>query len=214
MSLFTVAITGIASPIEVYDGLPAVDDYLNAAIGDGATAWRALIAANDADGRKRILVSATRFIDSLGWQGNPTTPPVSSTTLQWPRTGVVIDGGTAVDPNTVPAAIQQGVEELCALIAADPSVLTQADSGSNIQSMGAGPAAMSFFRPTSLSDGNATELPTVLNRLVGRYLATAALSSALAGVASGVNSCSNFDCSTCGCSPCCCSGSRDITSPL
>lgn len=217
MTLYTVSITGIVNPIEVYDGLPAVDDYLQAAIGDGADDWRALIVASNADQRSRILVAASRFIDSLAWQGVPTVPSVGGTTLQWPRSNIVLGDGTVVDPNSVPAPIAQGVMELCALIADDSSVLSQADSGSNIQSLQGGPARIQFFRPQSPQDGNATVLPVVLNRLVGRYLAgaSAAIASALAGSARS-NPVSDFRNCTCRETPCRCGahGPRDIDWPL
>lgn len=217
MTLFTVSITGITNPIEVYDGLQAVDDYLQAAIGDGADDWRALILAVNADQRSRILVAATRYIDSLAWQGVPTTPAVDGTTLQWPRSKIVLGDGTVVDPNSVPSAIAQGVAELCALIADDSSVISQADAGSNIQSLQGGPARIQFFRPQSPQDGNATMLPTVLNRLVGRYLAgaSAAIASALAGSARS-NPVSDFSNCTCRENPCRCGahGRRDVDWPL
>lgn len=205
MTLFTVAIAGTTDPIEVYNGLPAVEDYLNAAIGDGATAWRALTTGSD--DHKRILVAATRYFDSLFWQGDADAQ--GGTTLQWPRSGITLDG-VPVDPATVPAAISKGINELCALIADDPDVLTQADSGSNIRSMQAGSANLVFFRPTSPGDGNATVLPTVLNRLVGRYLASAsaAIAAATAGVSTGVSRRSDFGC-WCNASPCSCDGGRN-----
>lgn len=197
---FTVTIVGVTNPIEVYNGLQAVEDYLGSTASARVTAWNALPV--DGDERKRILVDATRYIDSLFWQGMADAQ--GGTTLQWPRSGITLDG-VAVDPATVPAAIGKGVNELCALIADDPDVLTETDSGSNIRSMQAGSANLVFFRPTSTGDGNATFLPTLINRLVGRYLASAspALAAATAGASTGVSTRSDFGC-TCDCSPCSC----------
>lgn len=202
--IFTVTIAGVTDPIEVYNGLPAVEDYLGATSSARVAAWNKLTPSGDE--RKRILVDATRYFDSLFWQGD--ADAAGGTTLQWPRSNLTLDG-VPVDPATVPAAIGKGINELCAMIAEDPDVLTETDSGSNIRSMQAGSANLVFFRPTSPGDGNATVLPTLLNRLVGRYLAnaSAAIAAATAGVSTGVSRRSDFAC-TCGGSPCSCDGGR------
>lgn len=206
MSLFTVQPTGAAAPIEVYGGSDACDSYLAAAIGDGSDAY----AAADPNTRLKLLVSATRFIERQDWRGTSTTPAVGGTTLDWPRTG--IDG---VDPSTVPLSLVEAVFELVALLADDPDVLAATDSGSNVSSLGAGSAQISFFRPTSITDGNATYLPPVLNQLVGQWLATSDPSATLAGIATGTNRHSDFrTCSVCNCDPCRCSGVPTRTWPL
>lgn len=195
MTLATVTITG-GAPIEVYATLAAIDAELNARVGDGPKAWRKLMAsdtlAGNNDGRSRVAVEATRFFDELSWQGTPNQ--ASGTTLQWPRSTVVI-GGVPVDPTTVPLAITRGFFECCGLVAADPSFITAMDSGSNVKSLGAGTGRLEFFRPTSAADGNATILPVSLNRLVGRYLGSADPTTAAAssGRSSGTNPCSDFD---------------------
>lgn len=207
---FTVSITGVAA-VEVYGGLAALQDYLGAAVGDGAAAFRAL--ASTPDDQKRLLVDATRYIDRQGWAGTPTfllpVAPSNPTTLQWPRSGVTNPDASVLDSTTVPAAILKACFEMVAILAADGSAKDAADTSSNIQSMGAGTAKLAFFRPTSLADGNATVMPSVLMQLVGQWLGSAALAPAVMGMSSGTTGCSQFGsggdcCSICDCSPCCC----------
>jgi hypothetical protein len=204
---FTVTPTGVSTPIEVYGTTQACSDYLLSSIGDGATAF----AAADTNTREVLLVAATRYIERLAWRGAPTTPPVNNTTLSWPRTGI-----TGVDPQTVPQALLNAVFELVGLIADDPGVQTAIDSGSNLQSLGAGSARLQFFRPTSADDRNATVLPQVVDQLVGQWLASAdpSIAAAIAGVASGLDGHSDFGRCTCGCSPCCCGRKRNVSWPL
>ncbi len=210
MSIFVVSITGITNPIEVYGGLPALKDYLNATVGDGATAFRALTTDDD---RSRLLVAATRFIDAQYWQGVATglaggTP----TTLQFPRSGLTNVDGSVLDPTNVPQVLINACFEMVAILADDASVAANQDSGSNVKALGAGTGRVEFFSPTSATDGSgsATVLPTPVDRLVGRWLAAAssAIAAAFAGFATGVNPCSNFRVCTCGCTPCCCAEQR------
>jgi len=188
---FTVSITGVSSPIEVYGGLPACDDYVLTMIGDGADAYRALTA--NGDDRKRLLVGATRFIDRPSWQGVATL--AGGTTLQWPRSGVVNPDGSPVDSASVPAAILQAVFELVALAATDPDVLSAFDSGNNVKKLDADGTSIEFFRPTSALDGTATVLPQVVNQLIGKWLATALATAdtGARGESFGTDGCSQFD---------------------
>ncbi len=204
MTLYMVTPTG-AGPIEVYDGSAACDAYLATAIGDGADAY----AAADPNTRLRLLVAATRFIDRQAWRG--TANAAGGTTLQWPRSG--IDG---IDPATVPAVIVQAVFELVAILADDPDVQSAPDAGSNVESLGAGSARLSFFRPSSVGDGNATVLPPVINQLIGWLLATADPSlMSVAGIATGTSACSDFGyCYACSGDPCFCRGPVGRSGPL
>jgi len=192
MSLFTVQV-GSDPAIEVYGGLPAADQYINAMIGDGAVAYRALVTATNTADRQRLLVAATRWVDSLAWQGAP--DGYQSTTLQFPRSGLTSADGTAATDAQQLAIVNRAVFELVALLADDPDVLTEPDAGSNVQDLGAGSARVAFFRPTSAQDGNATVLPVVIDRLLGRWAASAdpAVAAAAAGTVTGTNCHSDFD---------------------
>lgn len=182
-------------------------NYINARYGAGYTAWMAL---SDADA-SRTLVSATAYIDSFQWQGTATGLVGSlPTSLQWPRSGVFVDG-VELDSTTVPVQIVEACFELAVMILADSTLVNTLDAGSNVQSLGAGPAKISFFRPTSRADGTATTLPPLINRLIGRFLASSVPTPL--GFSSGVNSRSNFvlgrsSWCTCSATPCCCPEQR------
>ncbi len=163
---FTETLAGGAA-IEVYGGLTAADAYIHAMIGDGAVAYRALVTAADSDGRKRLLISATRYLDSLAWQS---TPLLSGTTLQIPRDELTDAAGNDVGDAAQLALWERATFELVAIMAADTDTASAVDQGSNVQSMGAGSAQIAFWRPTSAADGTAPVLPIVLHRLIGRYL--------------------------------------------
>lgn len=193
MSIFTVTIAGVTNPIEVYGGATAASDYVGAMFGDAPTSWLAL----SPDDQARTLVTATRYLDQQAWQGTATfLVGVTATTLQWPRSGVVNSDGTAVDATTVPVAIVQAAFELAVLVADDPDVITEIDGGSNLQQIDAGGGVgVTYFNPTSAAFGSASRLPGILDRLVGRYLASPSgdAGSALGGY-SGNGGCeSHFD---------------------
>lgn len=169
--------------------MPVLDDannYINAQYGPTYSAWMLL----SDDDKGRTLTTATRFLDSFQWQGTPTgIVGALPTSLQWPRTGVFVDG-VELDPTTVPTQVVQACFELAVMIADDPSLPQNSDAGSNVQSMGAGGANLSFFRPTSAAEGTAPRLPPLIDRLIGRFLASNV--ATVTGFISGTNADSNF----------------------
>jgi hypothetical protein len=82
--------------------------------------------------------------------------------------------------------------EMALIIAGDETVPSNLDQGSNISNIGAGGGvSISFFSPTSAPQGTATTMPVVVQRLVGRYLASA--SGGGDGSTAGVGvACSSF----------------------
>lgn len=165
MTFHVTVAGGVAT--EVYGGLPACDAYLLNKIGAGAKKYRSLTA--NGDDRKRLLIEATNFLERLSWPGAATTPAVGATVLAWPRTGVTVNG-VAVDPNTVPAAIEKAAFELVAIFAIDNDAPAAADQGSNIKTLDADGTKIEFFRSTSARDGTAAVLPHVVQQLLGPYL--------------------------------------------
>jgi hypothetical protein len=213
VTIFIELIAGDDAGYEVYGGAAACAHYLRAALGDGPVAFRAL----SADDQVRTLVMATRYIDSQPWQGTATGFAAGAvTSLQFPRAGLTDVDGAPLDVSAVPRLVEQAAFEMAAILAADPTVAAAVDSGSNVQSLGAGPARISFFRPTSAGDGNASVLPPAVDRLIGRWRAAAGTGAVLAGFVSGSSSASNFStCGTCGLSSCCCAEQRrDVWCPL
>ncbi len=137
----------------VYQDLEDSEEYIDAAIGPAADAWRSLSDVDPKTDRKRTSVSAARFLDAIEWSDD-------------------VDGVDYTVQATRIANIdfQNGSAELMMLIAKDPSLLTKASQGSNIQSLQAGSASISFFNPTSVEDGTATEFPTVIEKMLRKYM--------------------------------------------
>lgn len=215
MAIFTETISGV--DFEVYAGVASVNGYLLGSSSKGAAAFRALGAGSD--DQKRRVIDATRYVEEQRWQGVATglaggTP----TTLQFPRTGLTDLAGAALDATNVPSQLIAAVAEMAAILSTDTEAASSVDAGSNLQSLGAGPARLSFFRPMSALDGTATVMPTVVNRWIGRWLASAA-ASRFGGIITGTSGpCSdNFrtGCSLCGTtSTCACVGRLDVAWPL
>lgn len=194
--------------------LDDANNYIGARFGPNYTAWLAL----SDDDKGRTLTSADDYIDSFAWKGTATgILNDNPTSRAWPRSG--IDG---VDSATVPDAVVKASFELAVLIMADPDLPQNLDQGSNISSMGAGPAQMSFFRPLSPANGTATVLPPIVHRLIGQWLAGAG--TGLAGaVITGINGRSDFSsgCRICGTAfgvtgapGCSCGGTRSVVWPV
>lgn len=144
----------------IHGGYQAAKDYVAMMFGSTYDAWTAL--ASD-DLKKRTLAAAVRYFNSLTWATAYNTFALRD-----------------VIPAFAPAEY-----ELAVLICDDASVLAATDSGSNVKTLGAGSARIEFWRPSSTLDGNATVLPTVVDRLVGQYLASAA-GFGVGGVATGI----------------------------
>lgn len=164
MALFTVTV-GTAAAVEVYGGLTAAIDYITQSYGTSYTTWLALAE----DDRERTLVGATRYLDRQRWKGDANG--AASTTLAFPRDGITDADGDTVSDATQLAAVEKATFELAAMAAVDPDVFAQLDQGQNIKSMGAGSARLEFFSPTKTKDGTATKLPTIVNDLIGQWLA-------------------------------------------
>lgn len=167
---FTVTITGGGTP-EVYVGLSATKLYVAAMFGDAADAFNAL----DDNDMSRVLVAVTRYIDAQSWQG--AADAAGGTTLQLPRSGLVDADGNAISDATQLALVASAVGEMCALVADDPDILTAQDNANNLKEAGAGGATVQFFNPTTTLTGTATVLPTVVQRLLGAWLASSVAAS-------------------------------------
>jgi len=145
--------------------------YMQTQFGDAYTTWLALAA----DDQKRTLVAATRYLDRQAWNE---------------------DADTFAERDAI-AAFATATYELAALAADDPAILTTLDQGSNIQSVGAGGAQVTYFSPTSSKRGSAPVLPPILMNLLGSYLASTSSVALGDGQSSCApnpfGSCSDFD---------------------
>jgi hypothetical protein len=195
MALYTVSIASVSPDPEVYGGLTKATAYIGARIGDAYTAWRAL----DEDDQERTLVTATSYVDSFTWTG--TANAFDSTTLAWPRSDITDVNGDTLSNAAQLAIIERAVFELAALAADDPDVFALLDGSANIASVGAGGASVTYFNPTSTTDGSASKFPNALiDRLLARFLAATTTSAVLlitAGQAgdedSGFAECGDYD---------------------
>lgn len=139
---------------DIYGTLAAAKQYIATKFGETYAAWRALDP--DDDDRKRTLITAKAYIDSHVWSD---------------------EADTVAERDAITAFVDASYE-LAVMILADPSIIEAADQGSNIQSLGAGSASISFFHPTTK---NADPLPPILMRLIGSYLGAASSGGPVGG---------------------------------
>lgn len=152
----TIGINGVT--YEVYDTFDATVNYL--AVSISAIKW----AAGDDDFKSKVMVMASRYLDSISWKGEKVDPDQGN---EWPRmnTGVT----SAPVDNSTPPAILNGFYEACALIAEDPTSTQAANSGSNVQRAKGGEAEVWFFKSTFET---ATRLPPIVHNWVKPYYAS------------------------------------------
>lgn len=144
---------------EVYADVDTANVYLEASFS--ATAWR------DADDttKGRALVSATRQLDALSWNGEKTDP---AQTLQWPRSGLTYPDGTEVPEDEVPIEIVNACCELAAMIIDGTFTQNSANIASGTRRLKAGSAEIEYFRNFDLP----TVLPQPVLGMVNYWLAS------------------------------------------
>lgn len=148
-------IVGTNSYISVVDATTYFNDSLSS--GD----W----AGVDPDTQSQSLITATRMLDRATWQGSKT---VAAQALQWPRTGVTDRYSNPVDSVAVPPQVINATCELALAIVLDPTVQTVKNQNSNIKTIKAGPAEVTFMRPVV-----AGRFPTIIQELIGQFLSAA-----------------------------------------
>lgn len=148
------------SQARIYGSLAGALGYL----GSSSTTWDS-VASDEA--LQRLLVRAGRYLDYLPWKEDYDTFDE--------RDALDLDDGSVGD---AAFPFRAASYELANLALTDESVLTIADQSTNIQSLGAGGASVSYFAPTSVERGTATLLPPVLMKLVGAYLQSPAVGAA------------------------------------
>lgn len=153
---------------ELSTGADSANRYILARIGL-KEAWAAL---EDED-RARCLVEATAFLEDQRWKGTKTSGVQA---LQWPRTGVTREDGTAVGTSEIPVEIVHACYELAALIMDTPGLQAE-DPGSNIQEVNAAGAAVKFFRPTP----GTGRFPRHVQEKIAQFLAGASIGEANPG---------------------------------
>lgn len=142
------------------NALTDANDYFAAHID--AAEWT---AATD-DTKKKALVSAFRMIERELWSGAKVS---GAQATEWPRTGATKDGVTVADGT--PDNIALGEFEFALVLLKDASTLNKTSTASNVSSIGAGSAQVSFFYPLP---GSSTRWPLPVNDLLAGYLAGSA----------------------------------------
>lgn len=140
---------------EVYADLDEANIYLDASLF--AVKWQ----ESEDDRKTQVLIMATRVMDAFKWKGVKTD---EAQLIEWPRTNT----GVPPDNGGTPQAILNGFFEMAALIADDPSVVQNANSGSNVMRAKGGEAEVWFFKSTIET---ATRLPPIVHNWVKDYLA-------------------------------------------
>jgi hypothetical protein len=143
----------------IYGSFAGATAYLGGSGSAAAVAYRGL--TDDAE-RKRKLIDATRFLNRIGY----------TTDYALFATRDALDLGTGDADAAFP--FRAACYELAALAAVNADVLVVEDQGSNIQSVSAGGASVTYFAPTSAAQGTASVLPAVVTALIGPYLAASA----------------------------------------
>lgn len=121
------------------------------------------------DGTKaQCLITATRIFQKQAWSGEKTNPAQA---LFFPATGLTDKQGLSVDSSVVPQQVKDAECEFAFDLSQDSSLETSGGTGSNVQSLGAGSARISYFRPTGGVDGTGSPRfgPDVLE-LIGPFL--------------------------------------------
>lgn len=149
---------GVNSYIDVAGASSYFEDALHAA------SWQAA----DAGTRTQSLVTATRMLDRQKWRGSKTDP---SQDLAWPRTGLSDIEGQPLNQDEVPGFMLDATCELALALIEDSDIQNQADTGSNVSRLKAGPAEIQYFG----SNTSGPRFPIIIHELVGFYLAGSTL---------------------------------------
>lgn len=88
------------------------------------------------------------------------------------------------DPPVAPDNVQWATYEYALTLLGDATALEQVDAGSNIESVGAGSARVSFFKPTL---GSSAPFPANVMRFLAAYLTEIGATVAGGGFASGTD---------------------------
>lgn len=165
----------------------ATDAFADTYLGDSAraAAWADL----DEDVQAQLLISAARLLEKQCWLGTRT---VESQPMKWPRMGVVDAEGIAQSTTLMPLDLQRGQVELAFELSLDPDLEAQLSNATNISSVKAGSAQVTFFRPGgAFGTRAATRFPTIVQEYVGQFMC--GFRSALGAIATGTGACSEFD---------------------
>lgn len=153
-----------STDFDVFGTVALADAYLLGSISPNAVAWRAAVA----DTRARGLIESTRLLLEEGL--------------------VLTDGVTPVTIANAPDGVLNAAYELAAALVKTPSLSLAANTGKNIESVGAGSAQVTFFGP---EDGS--RFPPTIERLLAPFRPDATSAEWPGGSrSSGTGACSDF----------------------
>ena len=173
-------VTISANNYTIYGTQAAAIVHLTASLGTAAEAFIGATSANQA----KALVTATRMIDSVAWDGDPV---VEGQAQAFPRTGLTDRDGNEVSSASVPTQVETATYELAAILIEDPDVRNET-SGTNVKRVKAGPAEAEFFRPI-----RGTRFPRVVWELLVPFAAGGGTSAEAMSYATGTDVESSFD---------------------
>lgn len=131
--------------------LNAIDYVSNASVAE-ADAYLAIDpvrggpwALLSVDEKGAFLVSGTRRLNPLSWEGTKTNGEGTQVDA-FPRTGVTYDDGTEVSTTEVPVEVENATILTAGSTAIDPTVSGAGTSGSNNKKLKAGSAEIEYFR--------------------------------------------------------------------
>ncbi len=141
-----------------------------------ATSWTAASSEN----KEKAVRMATRVLDaSVEWNGRPVT---GSQALQWPRTGVSVNGW-AVASNAIPTPLKAATMELAiALLTRDRTSDTAGSAETKKIGLGDGALEIEFTEGSDPAAAKLPILPDMVFRLVKDYGARVGASSGMTRV--------------------------------
>lgn len=154
---FEYEIVDLGEGEPVYAGVDTADEYLDGAFH--ADNWRAL----DDDSKGRALITSTRTLDRQIWLGEKSNPAQA---LDWPRTNTGVAG---VVDDQIPQDIIDASIELALSLTQGSNVQNVQSTDSNISSLRAGSAAITYFRGGG-NGGQPTRFPQIVWELVRPYV--------------------------------------------
>lgn len=132
------------SSAKIYGTYDDAVEHIDMGAGDQYEAFRLA----DADGRKRALTTAARYIDRRIW----------------------VEAANTFEKRDAIAAFVEASYELAAIAAEDPGVLAVTNNGSNIKTAYSSGSGVEYWAPTNTKDGSAPLLPDLVEQLIGEYL--------------------------------------------
>jgi hypothetical protein len=170
---------------DVYGTEADIKEYLAGRLGVDA-----YDAASSGD-RKKAHVQATRWIDRQRWQSVP-TDVATPQPLEFPRVALTDCNGTLILDTVVPDEVCWATAELVNIILGTPTASDKGSTAKNVKKVGAGSAAVEFFRAGDSEGRKGTPLPTAAWDLVKCFSGSGTGANS-GSIASGTCDPSQFD---------------------